>query len=59
MADRQLIRTLDVAALRQQYRAARPFPFVAIEYFLDPAFALAVAAEYPTFETAKQIGFAR
>src|SRR5262249_38617786 len=58
MADRQLIRTLDVAALARQYRNAQPFPFVAIENFLDPEFALEVAGAYPTFETAKQMGFA-
>ena len=58
MADRQVIRSLDVAALHEQFRTAQPFPFVAIENFLDPEFAREVAAAYPTFETAKQMGFA-
>jgi hypothetical protein len=58
MADRQLIRPLDVAALNAQYARADPFPFFVIEGFLEPSFAAEVAAAYPTFETAKEMGFA-
>jgi len=58
MADRSVIRPFDVAALHEQFRTATPFPFVAIENFLDPAFAREVAAAYPTFESAKALGFA-
>lgn len=58
MADRQLIRPLDIAALTAQYQRAEPFPFFVIENFLEPAFAAEVAAAYPTFATAKAMGFA-
>lgn len=58
MADRQLIRPLDVAALGAQYARAEPFPYFVIERFLEPSFAAEVAAAYPTFATAKQMGFA-
>jgi hypothetical protein len=58
MADRQLIRPLDVPALAAQYASAEPFPFFVIEDFLEPSFAAEVAAAYPTFETAKAMGFA-
>lgn len=58
MADRQLIRPLDVPALAAQYARAEPFPFFVIEDFLEPSFAAEVAAAYPTFETAKVMGFA-
>ena len=58
MADRPLIRPLDVAALTAQYQRAEPFPFFVIEGFLEPSFAAEVAAAYPTFETAKAMGFA-
>jgi hypothetical protein len=58
MAERPLIRPLDVPALRAQYARAEPFPFVVIEEFLEPSFAAEVAAAYPTFETAREMGFA-
>jgi hypothetical protein len=58
MADRELIRPLNVAALRAQYARATPFPFFVVEGFLEPSFAAEVAAAYPTFETAKAMGFA-
>ena len=41
-----------------QYARSEPFPYVVIEGFLEPSFAAEVAAAYPTFETAKQMGFA-
>ena len=43
---------LDREALRKQYVAARPFPFVKIDGFLDPSFAQEVAAAYPSFDDA-------
>ena len=46
------IRPLDREALRRSYSQAKPFPFVHIENFLEPEFALEVARSYPTFETA-------
>jgi hypothetical protein len=51
-----LVQHLDREALRQQYLAASPYPFVKIENFLEPAFAREVAAAYPTFETATAQG---
>ncbi|HEY4186205.1 MAG TPA: 2OG-Fe(II) oxygenase [Polyangia bacterium] len=47
-----LFQPLDRELLRSQYRAAEPFPFVAIDNLLDPAFADEVAGSYPSFETA-------
>ena len=38
--------------------AAAPFPHVIIDDFLDAATCRAVAAEYPTFEQARALGFA-
>ena len=58
MAGQQVIRPLDVPALRTQYARAEPFPYFVIEGFLEPSFAAEVAAVYPTFDTAKQMGFA-
>jgi hypothetical protein len=51
-----IIRPLDIAALRQQYQTAKPYPFFSIDNFLDPQFASAVVAEYPTYEQAKSLG---
>lgn len=53
-----MIRPLTAPVLREQYARAQPFPFVVIEGFLEPSFAREVAAAYPTFETAKEMGFA-
>lgn len=51
-----MLKPLDRDVLRAQYRSARPFPFVRIESFLDPAAAREIAAAYPTFETATAQG---
>jgi hypothetical protein len=50
------IAPLDVAALRRQFRSAEPFPFVVIEGFLEPRFALEVARTYPAFAEAEKLG---
>jgi hypothetical protein len=42
MADRQLIRPLDVATLREQYRAAEPFPIVVVNYRIRRVVARAI-----------------
>lgn len=42
----------DREELKQQFRAARPFPFVAIDGFVDDALARTIAASYPSFESA-------
>lgn len=51
-------RPLDTAALRDQFRSSRPFPFVVIDNFLEPDFAHEVARSYPDFETAMKMGLA-
>jgi Rps23 Pro-64 3,4-dihydroxylase Tpa1-like proline 4-hydroxylase len=51
-----LIRPLDREALRRQFSSATPFPFVAIDNFLDPGFAEEVARAYPSYELATQQG---
>src|SRR5262245_44429135 len=51
-----LVQPFDRVALRQQFAQATPFPFVAIENFLDPVFASEVAAAYPNFEQATEFG---
>lgn len=53
---RPLIRPLDRDALRRQFRDAEPFPFIAVDDFLDPEFACEVAASYPTYVQAKERG---
>src|SRR5258708_2523366 len=51
-----IMQPLDCEALRRQYVEASPFPFVKIEKLLEPAFALEVAAAYPSFENARGQG---
>ena len=51
-----MLNSLDRESLRQQYRSAKPYPFVKIENLVDPAFAREVADAYPTFETASAQG---
>jgi hypothetical protein len=51
-----IIRPLDIASLREQFRTAKPFPFFAIDDFLDEAFVADVVAAYPTYEQARQMG---
>jgi hypothetical protein len=51
-----LIRPLDISTLAREYREAQPFPFIKVESFLDPAFAVEVAASYPAFEDATNSG---
>jgi hypothetical protein len=50
------IRGYDKEALRDQFRAANPFPFIAIDGFLEEDFAREVAAAYPNFEDARRMG---
>lgn len=51
-----VIAPLDRDRLREQFRSAKPFPFIAIDGFLEPAFAAEVAASYPSFEQARTLG---
>ncbi len=51
---------LGAAALtgyRDAYTAAQPFPHVVIDGFIDASAGRAIAAEYPTFENARALGF--
>ena len=50
------IRPLDRDLLRRQFREAVPFPFINIDNFLEPAFADEVAASYPEYSRANQLG---
>jgi hypothetical protein len=51
-----LIAPLDRDRLREQFRAAEPFPFVVIDGFLEPGFAAEVAHSYPSYREAEKIG---
>jgi Rps23 Pro-64 3,4-dihydroxylase Tpa1-like proline 4-hydroxylase len=47
-----MMRAYDRDALRRQFSIAEPFRFIKIDDFLDPTFARAIAASYPSFEGA-------
>jgi len=51
-----MIRPFDREALRRQFQEAKPFPFIAIEQFLEPEFAREVAASYPRYAEARGRG---
>lgn len=53
-----MISRLDREALRQQFRTAQPFPHIVIENLLVPGAAQEVAAAFPSFEQAREQGFA-
>ena len=50
------IRPLNVEALREQFRAAEPFPHILIDDFLETDFVREVAAAYPDFESSRDLG---
>ncbi len=52
-----MIRPFDRERLREEFRNAKPFPFVLIEEFLEPDFARKVAEECPSFDQAQELGF--
>jgi Rps23 Pro-64 3,4-dihydroxylase Tpa1-like proline 4-hydroxylase len=51
-----MLRQLNREQLRKEFSEAKPFPFVKIEEFLEPAFAQQVAAAYPSFDDALNQG---
>jgi hypothetical protein len=51
-----IVRPYDRQALREQFQSAEPYPHFVIDGFLDPDFARAVAASYPTYGEALGIG---
>jgi hypothetical protein len=52
-----ILRPIDRDGLKRAFGSAVPFPFIAMEDFLQPEFARELAASYPTFETAERMGF--
>jgi hypothetical protein len=52
----EILRPLDVAELRRQYQTATPFPYFAIDNFLEPDFADQVVAAYPSYDQARTMG---
>lgn len=53
-----MINRLDREDLRQRFRSAKPFPYVVIENLLVPGAAEEVAAAFPSFDRAREMGFA-
>jgi hypothetical protein len=53
-----MINPLDRDALRRSFQGAKPFPFIVIENFLEPAAASELSRSYPTFDEALKEGFA-
>jgi Rps23 Pro-64 3,4-dihydroxylase Tpa1-like proline 4-hydroxylase len=51
-----MLRQLDRDQLRREFSEAKPFPFVKIEDFLEPAAAEQVIAAYPSFDDALNQG---
>ena len=52
-----VIAAIDAEARRREFQSSQPFPFVAIDDFLDRDFALEVAASYPPYEASERVGF--
>ncbi len=50
------IRPLDAAKLRAEFRSSQPFPFLAIDQFLQPAFADELNRSFPTVAEAERSG---
>ena len=40
-----------------RFRSAAPFPHIVVDNFIDGSAARTIAAEYPTFENARALGF--
>jgi hypothetical protein len=55
-ASPHVILPIDRDALRARVRSAQPFPFIQIDNFLDADFARSVAAAFPAFDAALQMG---
>lgn len=51
------VNVIDSARLRTQVRSAQPFPFFMLDDFLEQSFAREVAAAFPTFAEAEQLGY--
>jgi Rps23 Pro-64 3,4-dihydroxylase Tpa1-like proline 4-hydroxylase len=53
-----MINPLNLAALRERYTRATPFPYIVIENFLEASAAEELAGAYPSFEQAQREGLA-
>jgi hypothetical protein len=51
-----MLQPLDREKLRSEFTTAKPFPYVKIDNFIDPAKAQAIAAAYPSFDVALNQG---
>jgi len=51
-----VIQPFDRETLRREFHEAKPFPFIAVDEFLDPEFARDVASSYPTYAEARGSG---
>jgi len=51
-----MLQPFDREKVRAEFAAAKPFPYVKIDNFIDPAKAKAVVAAYPSFEVAQGQG---
>jgi len=51
-----VINPINVGELREKVRSATPFPFFAIDNFLDPVFARQVYDSFPSFQDAMKVG---
>ncbi len=51
-----MLRPLDRERLRAEFAAAKPFPHIKIDNFIDPEKAKAIVAAYPTFDLALEQG---
>src|SRR3981081_645252 len=47
-----MLQPIDREKLKAEFASAKPFPYVKIEGLIDPDKASAIAAAYPSFETA-------
>jgi Rps23 Pro-64 3,4-dihydroxylase Tpa1-like proline 4-hydroxylase len=51
-----MLQALDRERLRREFANAKPFPYVKVDNFIDPAKAEAISAAYPEFEVATSAG---
>ena len=51
-----MLQPIDGEALKAQFSAAKPFPYIKIDNFIDPEKARAIVAAYPTFDAALKQG---
>jgi len=52
----EILKPIDVDAVRAMYRRAEPYPFFVIDDFLEESFVRAVVDAYPRFDDATRVG---